>query len=122
VIETTQGDSSRDESRRRWFSDDYFDLIVWEDEDGEIVQFRLCYGRQSGERALVWKRQSELSHFTVDDGEGPPGRLKMAPVLTADGLFDREAVAARFLTSSKDINRKISDFVYDKLIDKRHKL
>ena len=43
---------------RRWFHDDYFDLFVWQAENGEIVQFQLCYGIDSSEQALVWHKQS----------------------------------------------------------------
>ena len=41
---------------RRWFHDDYFDLFVWQTDGGELVQFQLCYGLDSSERALVWHK------------------------------------------------------------------
>jgi hypothetical protein len=43
---------------RRWFHDDYFDLFVWQESGGELVQFQLCYGFDSSERALVWHKRS----------------------------------------------------------------
>ncbi|HTQ73797.1 MAG TPA: hypothetical protein VMI74_05880 [Burkholderiales bacterium] len=43
---------------RRWFHDDYFDLFVWQGSGGELVQFQLCYGIDSSERALVWHKRS----------------------------------------------------------------
>ena len=32
--------------RRRWFRDDYFDLFTWQEPDGGIVGFQLCYDLQ----------------------------------------------------------------------------
>jgi len=49
-------------ARRRWFHDDYFDLFVWQSLNGEVVQFQLCYGIASSERALVWQRQGGFFH------------------------------------------------------------
>ena len=39
------------EPRRRWFSDDDFDLVVWFSDSGVIVGFELCYDRSRVERA-----------------------------------------------------------------------
>ena len=52
---------------RRWFHDDYFDLFVWQGSGGELVQFQLCYGIDSSERALVWHKRSGF----FLDGVGP---------------------------------------------------
>ena len=46
----------KNEPRRRWFSDDYFDLIVWLGNGHEIIGFQLCYDKFGIERALSWKK------------------------------------------------------------------
>ena len=102
------------EGRRRWFTDEYFDLIVWHDESGELAGFQLCYDKPREERALSWRAGRGYSHERVDDGE-IPGRAKMSPVLVPDGIFARDDVAARFLEASADIDRDIRTFVYDRL-------
>lgn len=104
--------------QRRWFSDDYFDLIVWENENKDIVRFQLCYNKFKDEHAFVWNQQDGHSHLKVDDGEGVPDRYKMSPILIADGHFEREAISARFLEAGKDIDQNISQFVYSKLKEK----
>ena len=103
--------------KRRWFSDNYFDLIVWEDEKRDIVRFELCYNKFKDEHAYVWNQQDGYDHLKVDDGEDGTERSKMSPIFVADGYFDREALAAKFLEAGKDIDQDIAQFVYSKLKD-----
>jgi hypothetical protein len=42
------------EPRRRWFSDEYFDLVVWQSVGNGIVGFHLCYDKARTERAVSW--------------------------------------------------------------------
>ena len=51
------GVTDEPDAHRRWFHDDYFDLFVWQTGGGEVVQFQLCYGIDSSERALVWHKR-----------------------------------------------------------------
>jgi hypothetical protein len=104
------------ESKRRWFSDDYFDLIVWLDEADDIVGFQLCYDIFKGQRALTWHSDTGFSHHRVDDGESRPGKLKAAPVLVSDGRFDYQKIAKKFQKASQNIEERIAIFVYKKLI------
>lgn len=121
MIETKQVRQFKGDLQRRWFSDDYFDLIAWEDESGEIVRFELCYGKNKDERAFVWNQQAGHSHLKVDDGEGAQGKHKMSPIFIADGNFDRETIAARFLEAGKGIDQNIAQFVYSKLMERQTK-
>jgi hypothetical protein len=80
---------------RRWFHDDYFDLFVRQTESGEIVQFQLCFGIDSSERALVWDRKGG---FFLDGVEAEaPEKGKTAGAKQAQaGPFDVAPVAERF--------------------------
>jgi hypothetical protein len=68
---------------RRWFHDDYFDLFVWQSGGGELVQFQLCYGIDSSERALVWHKRGG---FFLDGVE--PGKSGKSEVLGAKSTGD----------------------------------
>jgi len=57
------------EGVRRWFIDDYFDLIVWCTDEGIIEGFQLCYDKGKNERAVTWRRTGSYIHEAVDDGE-----------------------------------------------------
>ena len=101
------------EGFRRWFTDDFFDLIVWYEED-KIIGFQLCYDKSKHERALTWRSGYGFSHNRIDDGE-LPGHSKMTPILVEDGDFSKETIAAKFRSESRDIDRGIADFIYEKI-------
>jgi len=103
------------EPRRRWFTDIYFDLIVWFEAD-TILGFQLCYDKGKNEHALTWKSSMAYAHNRVDDGEENPGHYKATPILMADGSFDNRMIADRFIIESAEIDLTISLFVFDKLI------
>jgi hypothetical protein len=100
------------EGFRRWFTDEYFDLIVWYGEDRRLVGFQLCYDKQDRERALTWTREHGFQHNRIDSGE-VPGHSKMTPIIIADGAFSRDPVAERFRRASAHIDPEIASFVFD---------
>src|SRR5271169_4068837 len=115
MIETKQVRQFEGDFQQRWFSDDYFDLIVWQGGDGNILRFELCYGKNKDEHAFVWNQEAGHSHLKVDDGESVLGRYKMSPIFIADGYFDSDNITAKFLEAGKDIDQKIAEFIYGKL-------
>lgn len=98
------------EPLRRWFHAQEQDLYVWQDEDGTIIAFQLCYDKPDNEHALYWRQDRGFSHLRVDDGENPAGRPQ-SPLLLADGLFDSAGVTRRFLRLAKNLPPEISRFV-----------
>jgi len=53
-------------AKRRWFHDEFFDLIARQLR-GEVTLFQLCYGADAVERALVWDKARGFFH------DGPQG-------------------------------------------------
>jgi hypothetical protein len=102
------------EGVRRWFTDEFFDLIVWYGDEQSPIGFQLCYDKQARERALTWTRANGYRHDRVDAGE-IPGHAKMTPVIVADGAFNRNAVWRRFKKECVTIDPDISAFVLEKL-------
>lgn len=76
------------EPQRRWFSSNEMDLIVWLDEQQQLIGFELCYDKLHSEHALVWNAEQGLRHMAVDDGEGRAGKYKASPILISNGLID----------------------------------
>jgi hypothetical protein len=103
------------EPQRRWFADDFFDLIVWYDDQNDISGFQLCYNKEMDERAITWKRRSSYTHHRVDDGEAKPQR-KATPILVADGKFDYKVIADRFMKESKKIDQAVFEFILEKIL------
>jgi hypothetical protein len=103
------------EGYRRWFTDGYFDLIVWyERAGGSVTGFQLCYDKPGTERALTWRAGRGYLHERVDDGEGP-GAFKMSPVLLPDGLFDSRSISERFDRAAGGVDPEIRKLVLDRL-------
>ncbi len=100
------------EGFRRWFTDEYFDLIVWYSDDRALIGFQLCYDKLERERALTWTREHGFQHNRIDAGE-VPGHAKMTPVIIADGEFSRDPVAERFWKASGQIEPAVARFVYE---------
>lgn len=102
------------EPRRRWFENEFFDLIIWQDESKEIVGFELCYDKSKNQHAVRWEKSTGYAHYRVDDGDRP-GKHKACPVLLPDGHFDFKNIARLFFRESKMIEQKIAEFVYEKV-------
>lgn len=101
-------------SNRRWFMDDYFELIVWFDGNEAVEGFQLCYDRGRRERAVTWTRAEGVGHVVVDPGEGSPLK-NQTPLLRACGAFDREAILGRFEHASALVPPAIVEFVEQEL-------
>jgi hypothetical protein len=98
------------QTMRRWFHSDYFDLFVWQAPEGEVLSFQLCYGIDTSERALVWRRELGFFHDGVDLGEPRSGRGGANPS-EADGPFPATAVAARFAREAEGVPNEIRNFI-----------
>jgi hypothetical protein len=103
------------ESKRRWFSSEEFDLIVWYSEDRHITGFELCYDKTGQQRSIAWRSREGYCHMAVDDGEHGPDRHKATPILVADGAFDATSVHSSFLEASHALPEEIAVFVLQAL-------
>jgi len=101
-------------SDRRWFSDDYFDLIVWAGQNGAISGFQLCYDKFKKERALTWTETNGYKHDRVDDGEPNPTK-NLTPILVPDGTCPTQGIIDLFMLRSAEVDPRLRSFVLDKL-------
>ncbi|OHD71421.1 MAG: hypothetical protein A2W19_10530 [Spirochaetes bacterium RBG_16_49_21] len=100
---------------RRWFQDDYFDLIVWYDKKSEgIAGFQLCYNKLSDEHALTWHTAKGFSHNRIDDYPGI-FHHPVTPILVPDGYFPHDELLDRFRQNSTAIDEDISRLVIEKI-------
>ena len=100
---------------RRWFTDEYFDLIVWYEPSGAFFGFQLCYSRLNRERALTWIRGRGYTHKRVSYMEGPT-TVGGSPLLIPDGVFEYRTVADRFREEAKRLEPELVQFVLEKLL------
>jgi hypothetical protein len=99
------------ESNRRWFSDAFFDLIVWLDDSGEIILVQLSYDPDGVDGLLEWRRASGLSHFTVDTEGRRPARHARTPFLVPTSPPDIKPLVDRFAAEAGEIDHQVVDFV-----------
>ena len=100
--------------RRRWFQDDYFDLFVWQDDQGAFTGFQLCYDRSRQQRALSWSVETGWRHEGVNQPEEKPGRA-MSALFVADGVLDRCALADRFRDAAVKLPEDVRRFVHTRI-------
>lgn len=98
------------EPRRRWFSDEEFDLIVWYGDDDAITGFQLLYRVGCEERALTWTEEGGHDHKLVDTGDELPGEHR-SPILVPDGVLDKTYLLERFLAAATDLETAVTTFV-----------
>src|SRR5260370_14175600 len=85
----------RGDYRRRWMSDDYFDLIVWYKVGNTIHGFQLCYGKPRLECALTWLKEGGFIYAQIDSGAEVP-EANRTPILVPDGSFPTADVTREF--------------------------
>jgi hypothetical protein len=103
------------EPRRRWFTADTLDLIVWCDDTGAPTGFQLAYDKPRSEHALTWTREGGLAHTAVDDGDAGALAPKATPVLVPDGHFDLDRVRRLFAAAARGVDRDVAAFVEARL-------
>jgi hypothetical protein len=104
----------RKKDRRRWFTDEYWDLYVWIRKDGTLSGFQLCYGKTGFQRALTWMEGGEPTHTGVREDDRP-GQRDMAAILVADGTLDVHGVSRKFQEDSREIDPDIRRYVSSRL-------
>jgi len=102
--------------RKRWFSDDYFDLIVWENEEKDIVTFQLCYNINVNEHAFYWVADQPTTHHKVDDGDRP-GAIKRTPVLLPESRYDALKILKKFIDHSGLLEKATAKFIVRKIYE-----
>jgi hypothetical protein len=103
------------EPRRRWFTCEDLELVVWCDESGGPIGFQLCYNNGGSEYALTCSPDCGFSHKIVDDGEQGPGKHKATPILVADAPASASLISERFAQVSAGLPVQIAEFVGKKL-------
>lgn len=104
----------RKKDKRRWFTDDYWDLYVWVRADGSFSGFQLCYGKTDRQRALTWLDGSAPVHTGVREESAHAGNMS-TPILVADGVLDVEGVDQKFRADSAGIDPDVRRYVISKL-------
>jgi hypothetical protein len=105
----------RDDYKRSWMSDDYFDLIVWYEPSNAIHGFQLCYGKPQLERALTWLAGRGFTHLEIDSGESEP-EWNRTPILLPNGTFPADEVTREFRRRATKLPKSLRNFILARLM------
>ena len=101
---------------KRYFTDDQFDLFVWYTKrNGTVTGCQLVYDKWTGPKAFTWIKDKGYRHNRIDGYDS--NRWNLTPFLVADGYFDKEEIAHRFLEHSKGIEKEIVELVFRSIMD-----
>lgn len=103
--------------RRRWFSDDGLELILWFGAAEQPEGFQLCYETGPHEHALTWRTDRGFTHARVDTGDTRPDK-NLTPVLTQDGAVPWEWIQTNFAARSGAVPAALRAFVLQHLRDR----
>ena len=102
-----------DEPRRRWFTTNRQDLIVWLGESGTIVGFRYAYDREDDVYSLSWSTENGCQYSRVDTGDQPGHpRTPMLMQTRRKPEFDLEH---RFARASMNMDPQVARFVQERI-------
>jgi hypothetical protein len=113
------------EGFRRWFSDPYFDVIIWYDrKGGEMTGFQVCYDKGRTERAYTRKLEARMvrSHRFVANGPVEVGSNKMTSILKGDAAAVDEAVLSRFRDSAMGLEPELVEAIVSEMEEYNRKL
>ena len=117
MLQESYVSQKEENSFRRWFQDEYFDLIVWYDPAKTLILgFQLCYDKNRNEHAFTWHKDSGSNHNRIDTSR-TPGSHPASPILVDDGVFPFNSIMSRFVASSGDLDPVIRNLVIEKLTD-----
>jgi hypothetical protein len=105
----------RKQDRRRWFTDDDWDVYVWNRADGSFSGFQLCYGKTGRQRALTWMHGQPPSHTAVKEDHGVGNHGKEAAMLVADGTLDPAALIQDFMETSAEVDPPVREYIAGRL-------
>jgi len=109
--ESTRVGQKEDGVFRRWFQDDFFDLIVWyRNDDLSVKGFQLCYDDTEDRYAITWHKEYGFSHDMIDESRFK-GSIPGSPVLVADGEIDFKKIIVEFRKRSHTIDTTVVELV-----------
>ncbi len=105
-----------EEGFRRWFLNEYFELIIWYDrQGGDVTGFQLCLDRNRFERAFTWTKEYASTHF-VSDAYVEKGVSHLATgILKGAGRTVSAEETQRLIAEKGELDDDLLAFVVEKI-------
>ena len=93
LIENKNVRQREEEGYRRWFLNDFFDVIIWYDKPkGSMKGFQVCYSKNRNEKAFTWSERMASSRYVSDDEDGRRQIEQGLAVVGRRGYVERATV------------------------------
>lgn len=104
------------EGFRRWFVNNYFDIIIWyENKYSKLKGFQVCYSKNKHEKAFTWEPSFASSHY-VSDSMFEKGMSSFATaILIGHAGKIPDIVINRLIKEQGELDNDILDFIVDKI-------
>lgn len=105
-----------EEGFRRWFVNDFFDIIFWYDKQGgELIGFQLCFTMGRGECAFTWEPGSTGSHFVSNSVIDPGVQFQATDVLRSRACVISDEIVSRLIEEAGELDKELLDLILEKL-------
>jgi len=106
------------DSFRRYFTDDMFDLYIWYNKDvKEIEGFQIIYDkREENLHAFTWEKNEGTFHSGIDN----EGWYNPSPILFKSELANKIDIAREFVKRAKNIDDKLVKMIANKIVHYRN--
>lgn len=99
------------EDKRRWFTDDYWDLYVWQSPKQEITGVQLAYGKPFSETAFTWIKNKRCDQKQIVEKKAAYLKSSGTATLTRKKSLNKELILKRFLQDSPSVEPRIVNLV-----------
>jgi hypothetical protein len=105
-----------EEGFRRWFTNGYFDIIIWyQEQEGPLTGFQLCYSKNHGEKAFTWHADKTASHY-VSDGSDRLGLNRLATgILTGNAGPVPQQILSRLEQEQGELPQPLLELVLQRV-------
>jgi hypothetical protein len=109
------------EARRRWFTSELLDLMVWVNAKDKPTGFQLCHRGDDSEHAFTWHTGRGWDYARVDTGETGALGIKASPILRPTGKPNRALLRALFEAAASEVPADIRRFILGRFVSKKPK-
>ena len=107
-----------DEGYRRWFLNEYFDIIFWYNKKGgNLLGFQVCYNKNVDEKAFTWEKKTRSHHFVNTDlNENRSKReTMMTAILKGDAGSIKNEVRKNLIKYSGELDKDLINLIIEKI-------
>jgi hypothetical protein len=109
------------EPKRRWFTSEFLDLMVWANGENKPTGFQICHRSDDSEHAFTWHTGRGWDYARVDTGETGGLGIKASPILRPTGRPNLVLLRKVFEAAASEVPPDIRRFIQRRFALKKPK-